>query len=970
MADRDAAVLRTGELLAILRQRGVSVQGALEREELVALVRRSGGIPASTPVPAVPPAPVPAMPPAPALAPLPPLAAKRTLADVDADARPEEARRARVRVSVPRGQLHPFAAGFVRVVCFEVAHAVVASVLGGDTTASARYEDLELVDVPRVGEACASEASEMHARATFKKGDLVCIVGGPHGRHAGTHVVTLVKGDDQYEVHVAEHGGLVVPGKFLARSVQRFGSRPTVAMTPPATPPQGGAWTASQREVLRLVLEEHVNVQITGEPGAGKTEVASALMVTLQAAGVDFMLVSLSNMITSFLRKRHKRNGLQDVENVIGTFSSKLWASLGSDFSFDRVEEMADEIMTAPYTKSVLQRIRKTQVLLIEEEQNTVPSFKDVLFAVISKVCGCEGPEPAGNKQIVTIGDERQLGGIPVQDGTPGQGTEGLRVGGALVPGGQPLQTLAFESQCLQAFYPEQAVCILGEHFASLGGAREARPGTVVRFCLMRDKFLVRCKGAAELGTRGFGSSAPVWVEYVAEAHLRAATSRAANFVSVHLLGSKRVRNGTYADGLPVAQQTAEALWHRAITELHHGITDSDAVRELFARLQDVGRRLFVERPEVYEVTQFSFLTNQRLETFAKEHVRKYRPEAAWAVLPDAHVVHEHHAIKCDASGEPWPSPGCTTWSGGTSGDDTSGGRQYVSGAVACYLYWKKGYELVLGTLPQHVKPGTSPVKIPVGGNGKKELGFLKPGSRIVPVGEVEGGTLIAGRTYSDLLVECPEFPYDEEAEGYPTALIPMLLYTSDVLHGSKLHWLQWPVKYRLLTTSHSNTGRGFPWLLMHFEHIWCYDAVFSTLTRAMEAPGPVGDSLAARAGCAGIVVMNNARGNFFDCESLALGLHPKTALRFKAKYSKDVPVARLQSAEMWVRDHKAFHLQREAHELERLRARTGAVRTPASAAGGSSSNGGAAPAVGAASAAGSSSATIGPSTRFSMRDD
>jgi hypothetical protein len=55
MADRDASVLRTGELLAILRQRGVSVQGALEREELVALVRHSGGIPASTPVPAVPP---------------------------------------------------------------------------------------------------------------------------------------------------------------------------------------------------------------------------------------------------------------------------------------------------------------------------------------------------------------------------------------------------------------------------------------------------------------------------------------------------------------------------------------------------------------------------------------------------------------------------------------------------------------------------------------------------------------------------------------------------------------------------------------------------------------------------------------------------------------------------------------------------------------------------------------------------
>ena len=93
------------------------------------------------------------------------------------------------------------------------------------------------------------------------------------------------------------------------------------------------------------------------------------------------------------------------------------------------------------------------------------------------------------------------------------------------------------------------------------------------------------------------------------------------------------------------------------------------------------------------------------------------------------------------------------------------------------------------------------------------------------------------------------------EVEVNPTAYIPMLLYTSDVQHGSKLHWLQWPVKYRLLTTSHSNTGRGFQWLLMHFEHIWCYDAVFSTLTRAMEVPGPrtVCPGQPAQASCAAI---------------------------------------------------------------------------------------------------------------------
>ena len=53
MADADASMSRNAQLLAILRQRGVPVDGVLERQELVALVKRSGGIPASTSVPSV-----------------------------------------------------------------------------------------------------------------------------------------------------------------------------------------------------------------------------------------------------------------------------------------------------------------------------------------------------------------------------------------------------------------------------------------------------------------------------------------------------------------------------------------------------------------------------------------------------------------------------------------------------------------------------------------------------------------------------------------------------------------------------------------------------------------------------------------------------------------------------------------------------------------------------------------------------
>jgi len=65
------------------------------------------------------------------------------------------------------------------------------------------------------------------------------------------------------------------------------------------------------------------------------------------------------------------------------------------------------------------------------------------------------------------------------------------------------------------------------------------------------------------------------------------------------------------------------------------------------------------------------------------------------------------------------------------------------------------------------------------------------------------------------------------------------------------------------LTTTHANTGRGFLWYLAEFEYVWCFDSIFSALTRAMEPPGPVGAPIVGRRGCFGVRVLKNEKGDF-----------------------------------------------------------------------------------------------------------
>ena len=58
--------------------------------------------------------------------------------------------------------------------------------------------------------------------------------------------------------------------------------------------------------------------------------------------------------------------------------------------------------------------VRTTGMYCVEEDENTMNHFKDVHSLVISALCGYEGPEPFANKQLLFIGDERQLGAVQV----------------------------------------------------------------------------------------------------------------------------------------------------------------------------------------------------------------------------------------------------------------------------------------------------------------------------------------------------------------------------------------------------------------------------------------------------------------------------------------------------------------------------------------------------------------------------
>ena len=312
----------------------------------------------------------------------------------------------------------------------------------------------------------------------------------------------------------------------------------------------------------------------------------------------------LSNDIATHLVAVMTRYGLKNPRRRIGTFSRMLWLALGHEHSFENVPHIVNEICTHPQLESIRENYRKTQVFLVEEEQMFIGAYKDTTNEVIRGVCGYEGVETAANKQVIYIRDPAQLAGIEVEDAAGRsemdygnrQGT-GSRIvlcvrevvlysltvpvpGGVLVAGGQGKDVLSLASNATQAFFPRQPVQILPSHISPSPTLHNT--GIVQRFCSMRGKFVVKVEGAGSWGFGFMGSHKVEHVEYVHARDLRAVGPAVSSvFVHVMLASSKRVEAGVYDVGKAAREQEKNALWHCAMTDMHNGDTNTDAVEEV-----------------------------------------------------------------------------------------------------------------------------------------------------------------------------------------------------------------------------------------------------------------------------------------------------------------------------------------------------------------------------------------------------
>jgi len=193
-------------------------------------------------------------------------------------------------------------------------------------------------------------------------------------------------------------------------------------------------------------------------PASGKTELTAAIAKAIGAAGYNVHISARDNALVAFLKERLTKCGVPNVEALVGTDSAKTWASLGASYVHERKDEIVEHMLAAPFIKRVVKDIREAHLWIFEEDENKLSYFKDVQLDIFSMLCGHTGPEPGANKQIICISDERQLGGIQVHQGDV-FGNYSLLDGGAQRGGGTMKETHAYESQCLQAFYPRQHVC-------------------------------------------------------------------------------------------------------------------------------------------------------------------------------------------------------------------------------------------------------------------------------------------------------------------------------------------------------------------------------------------------------------------------------------------------------------------------------------------------------------------------------
>lgn len=598
---------------------------------------------------------------------------------------------------------------------------------------------------------------------------------------------------------------------------------------------------------------------------------------------------------------------------------------------------------------------------------------------LISRVCGYKGKELAANKQIVMVEDEAQLTAVLSEDGLAagfenyqspkipyGDVDDPFRT--ELPP--EPKRSYGFEACIYRSFFPSTTVVVAsGAAAASSSAASAEQMGTVLCFCTARGSYvievrcpfvvlawicacacLIRWSQVASETSQGPTYHDPrtdklVHAIFVEENKLRlpAGVSLQSVFVEAPINdGSYRVADSDppYDPSCPASSQGRFAVYKAAVSDLHNGITGSPPVRELMARMLKVGA-LLNNPDELVWSNQNETLTriyswNRRLEKDLLPHLQRVRRPERYSSLDDS--ITPIFAVKCDESGAPEAPAKRFDWDGERMA------RQAVAGAHTCLNYLRLGTIYKLGTLPQYdyderVPPimvcfALRPALVPFStvflsalclvlqagkGQGKQRL---KPGKAVVPIAvemvSASQAFVHAGIAQEpNIIVECIEMPYDSAAGSYPIATIKWYDYYSPFPHGLK-RWRALPLKPNNLATVHAVQSKGLPRILIFADFFWAFAQGFTSLTRATEPPpaNPTRESLRALKGCIGIVELTMSPQSLFKPTGVALGLHPKVALRFHAQ-GKPVPDVVVRAARAWLAAHNANFLVHERSQLE-----------------------------------------------------